>query len=226
MKYTEASTTFHPNPLTNSSFDDIKFETTADPLNAGYVSAVDEIWLPRTKEIAEKSYLINDSITIRDTLKRAVSQVVLHIKRTSDDAVKRTPFPFPKGRNIMEQIKEVKMDINGVGKYITIAGGFGSEKTLYSSKTATEITGEGFARFDGPLVFPNGTGKDTDVNITITPIDNSPYPIMTNNVKGLLERNKKLVITLWMTSTYKFVNIEVKIEPISKETDGDSGIWE
>ena len=66
-----------------------------------------------------------------------------------------------------------------------------------------------------------------NVYITITTKTGSAYPAtMTEKVQGLLERNKKLKITLWLTSTYEFITITVDTEPISENTDGDSGIWE
>lgn len=227
LKYTAENTTFQPDPLnTSSGFEDIKIKAKEDPQNSGYLLPVDEIWLPETEAMASKEYLINNPTTIHNKLTRAVSQVQLNIRRGYKNGSTIVPYPFPDGKNIMENIKEIKMDITGVGQAITIAGGEGSSKTKYSALSATEITEDGYAIFGGPLVFPNGSGVNSPVKITIVPKDDSPFPVMTADVEGLLERNKKLEITLWLTSTYKFINVTVKTEPISKSEDGDSGIWE
>jgi len=227
LKYKKENTTFYPETLDkNSSFESIKIEAKNDDANNGYVLPVDEIWLPETKDMANKSYLINDPTTIHNKLKRAVSQVQLNIKRGYKDGEVIKPLPYPKGEDIMENIKEIKMDIDGVGEFITISGGNGSSKTMYNSSASDEIDDDGYALFYGPLVFPNGAGTNTSVDITITPKENSTFPVMAAKVEGLLERNKKLDITLWVTSTYKFINITVQTAPISESRDGDKGIWE
>lgn len=227
LKYISVNTTFYPNSLnTSTNFEDIKIVAKEDPLNNGYLIPVDELWLPETEAMADETYLINNPTTVYNTLKRAVSQVQLNIKRGYNKGTTIAPYPFSDGKNIMDNIKEIKLDIAGVGEAVTISGGEGSSKTQYSSQAATEITTEGYAVFEGPLVFPNGTGANSSVKITIVPKDGSAFPVMTADVEGLLERNKKLEITLWLTSTYKFINVTVKTEPISESEDGDLGIWE
>lgn len=227
LKNAGANTNFNPNPLNaNSDFEDIRIDAKNDPSNAGYLLPVDEIWLPETESMADEIYVIKDSTTIHNKLKRAVSQVQLTIKRAYNDSGTIKPLPFPTGVDIMANIKEIKIDINGVGQSIDIAGGIGAGKTLYLAQSADSITSDGYAIFDGPFVFPNGSGTNSSVDITIVPKDNNPFPVMSKEVQGLLERNKKLEITLWLTSTYKFINITVKIEPISESEDGDTGIWE
>jgi len=227
LKYNKVNTTFYPDPLTtNSTFDDIRIEAKADPDNAGYVLPVDELWLPETETMANKTYLINNPTTIQNKLKRVVSQVQLNINRAYKSGEAFVPLPYSGGENIMDNIKEIKLDIDGVGEFVTISGGNGLSKTTFISSSSDEITDDGYAIFNGPLVFPNGSGENTSVNITITPKNDSPFPVMTATAEGLLERNKKLEITLWLTSTYKFINITVDTEPISESEDGDTGIWE
>lgn len=219
-------TDLYPKLLKNAKFEDIRIDAKKDPARTGYMLAVDEIWLPETEEMAARTYVIKDSTTIPNKLKRAVSQVELRIQRGGKEGEKMVPQPYPAGENIMENIKEVRMDISGVGESISIYGAEGMSKTMYVSQEEDLITDEGFARFDGPFVFPNGTGDKTSVDITIVPIDDTLFPETTTTVEGLLERNKKLEITLWMTSTSNFITITVKTEDISGSEDGDTGIWE
>lgn len=227
LKKIGINTILYPNPLdANSNFEDIKIEAKEDILHEGYLLPVDEIWLPETEEMAKEIYVINNPTTIYNKLKRAVSQIKLNIKRGYKSESGILPYPFPEGKNIMDNIKEIKMDISGIGETVTISGGSGSSKTQYTSQVATEITTEGYAVFDGPFVFPNGTGMNASVKITITPKDESAFPVMTVDVEGLLERNKKMEITLWLTSIYKFINVTVVTDPISESQDGDLGIWE
>ena len=228
MKYTPVYTELYPTTIDqNTLFEDIRIDSKPDLANSGYTLPVDEIWLPETDSLANIIYPIYNTTTVHNKLKRAVSQIELYIIRASNNGTQMDSLPFPTGKNIMDNIQEIKLDIDGVGKYITTAGGFGSEKTLYKATTADSITSKGYAIFEGPLLFPNGTRTNTSVDITITTKTGSAYPAtMTEKVQGLLERNKKLKITLWLTSTYEFITITVDTEPISENTDGDSGIWE
>jgi len=207
-------------------FENIKIESTEDSQNPGWLAPVDEIWLPETDAVANKTYAISDSVTIFNKLKRAVSQVQLNIKRALPDGEKQTPYPFEEGESIMENIKEIKMEIEGVGEYITIYGGNGTSKTKYNATSASKIDDDGYAIFNGPFVFPNGTGEDAMVNIIIEPIDENVFPRTTATAKGPLEKNRKLEITLWLTPVYKFINITIDTKPISGNKDGDTGIWE
>lgn len=226
LKYKEINTIFNPNPLNTSSvFDAIRIDAKTNPNKQGYLLPVDEIWLPETKNMANATYSIIEPVTISNTLVRAVSQVQLNLKRAYKNGTTMIPYPYTVN-NIMENIKEITMDIDGVGESIDIAGGIGFSKTIYSAQSESQITNDGFAIFDGPLVFPNGSGLNTSVKITIIPQDNSLFPEMTASVEGMLERNRKLEITLWLTSTYKLIDVTVDTEPISKEEDGDIGIWE
>jgi len=225
VKSAGAHTSIYPNPLnSSSSFSSIKFEAKPNTGKPNYVLPVDEMWLPETKKMADSVYTIVDKTTVKNKLRRAVSQVVLHVKRASVVNGVITELPYDNG-NIMKNIDEITLDIQGVGEAVNIEGGIGKTNTLYTSKTAT-ITGEGFASFEGPFVFPPAGNDKATVDITVTPAVDSAFPEMKKTVQGYLERNKKLEITLYVTATYQFINVTVEIEPISDEEDGDTGIWE
>lgn len=220
-------TSLYPDPLDNdTSFENIKISTKADPENDGYVLPTDEIWLPETEQLAKTIYTIVDETTVENKLTRAVSQIVVHVKRAANEGGKITELPFPSEKNITENIKEIRLDINGVGEAINIGGGIGSTKTKDILNVATEVDGKGFATYNGPFVFPNATAAETTVNISVAPSEDSIFPEMKTTVKGLLERNKKLEITLLVTSTYQLIDIVVDINPMTEISEGDSGIWE
>lgn len=227
IKSAGTNTSLDPNPLdNNTSFGDIKIIANDDSQNEGYVLPVDEIWLPETEELAKTVYTITDETTIHNKLIRAVSQIVVHVKRVANENGKITELPFPSGRNITENIKEIRLDINGVGEAINISGGIGSTKTKDILDVVTNIDDSGFAIFDGPFVFPMATAQQSTINISVIPSEDSLYPEMKTSVNGLLERNKKLEITLLITSTYQLIDIIVDTNPMKEISQGDSGIWE
>lgn len=226
IKSAGINTSVFPNPLDdNSTFSSIKFEAKPNTGKTDYVLPVDEMWLPETKKLADSVYTILDKTTVKNKLTRAVSKVVLHIKRASVVNGVITELPFENSNNIMQNIDEITLDILGVGEAVNIEGGIGKTNTLYTSKAAI-ITDEGFASFEGPFVFPPAVNDKATVHITVTPVNGSAFPEMKKTVEGYLERNKKLEITLYVTATYQFINVNVDIEPISDEEDGDTGIWE
>lgn len=220
------NTSLSPQPLDKeASFDDLRFMTKADTYGDGYVLPVDEIFLP-DPVVAEQEYHIETATTVYSKLTRAVSQVTLNLNRGYSNSSGFSEQPFESGRSIMNQIAGIELDITGVGESINIYESTGSKKTHYSSTTATSISDKGFASFAGPFVFPSIAGEEAEVKITINPTVDSAFPIMEKTIKGKLEKNKKLEITLWMTSTYNFIDISVNLTDITTETDGDSGIWE
>jgi len=206
-------------------FSDVSFSANINTDSVNYVLPVEEIWLPETDALAGKTYTITADTTIKSKLKRAVSQVGLHIKRGTSV---NDSLPFTGNDNIMRHIREVKMDILGVGKTVT-AGGTpsGSSNTVYISGNP-KISDSGFAIFEGPFVFPPAPGGQTQIKVTIIPKPGSPFPVLEYTTPASLVRNEKIDITLWITATYQFVDIEINMDvmPEAPAGTGDEGIWE
>lgn len=215
-----------PDPLTQVKTEAIKISVREDEEHVGYHLPADEVFLPLTPEMADKLYEIRGEDTVRNTLTRAVGQIVLELKRGASESGKTDSLPYPPGKTIMDNIEKVILDVSNVGEAVNPAGGIGSTRTLWTNTTPSSITESGFAHFEGPFVFPSGTGGETIIKVTLVPKSGSPFPEMSQTVAGMIERNKKLVVTLWLTSTYRFIGITVKTDPISETKKGDEGIWE
>ncbi|MDR2947753.1 MAG: FimB/Mfa2 family fimbrial subunit [Prevotella sp.] len=227
LKSAGTSTSLYPASFDdNTSFDDIKIIAKTDTQNENYVLPVDEIWLPETEELAKTIYTIVDETTVQNKLTRAVSQIIVHVKRVANESGKITELPFPPGKNITDDIKEIKLDINGVGEAVNIRGGIGSTKTKDILDEVTDIDDYGFATYNGPFVFPKETAGQSTINISVIPSEDSVFPDMNTSVNGRLERNKKLEITLLVTATYQLIDITVDTNPMKEIAQGDSGIWE
>lgn len=227
------NTELSPSLLTNTTvFEDIRFNAKNDASNPNCKLPVDEIFLPALSENPDQIYVIPDVNLIQSKISRAVSLVVLNIKRgykNEEGKYDSIPYPNPGTRNIMNEIKEIKLEINGVGESLDIYGSAtGNGRTIYTAGNISgniDINNRGFATIDGPLVFPAAENITPTVKVTISPTSDSAFPILEKTVEGVLERNKKLEITLWITDTYEFVNITVNTGPMS-EMNGDIGIWD
>lgn len=215
-----------PDLLTSAKTGEVKISLREDLAHAGYYLPADEVFLAASPEMAEKVYEIRGGDTVRNTLTRAVGQIVLELKRGALENGQIDSLPYGAGETIMDFIKEVTLDISNVGEAAAAAGGIGSVRTLWTSTEMPVMSGSGFARFEGPFVFPPEKGRKTAVKITLTPESGGPFPELIQTVEGLVERNKKLTITLWITSTYRFIGVTVKTDPISETMEGDKGIWE
>jgi len=217
-----------PSALTNTNlFDEVIFQSRIDSENDGYVLPVDEIWLPETADLANQSYLITTHRTIQNTLTRAVSQVLVHIRKgTYDDANPPAPIELSETPVAMGNII---MDIMNVGESITVNGATGNKKTLFTSDESF-INSDGDISFVGPFVFPSENGETT-VSVTYTPAGDSEYPDIIKTVSGTLERNKRLEITFWVADEEpptgrEFINITVETTDMEGDISGDEGIWE
>lgn len=233
-KWEKGTVTMSPSPLekTTTKMEDIRFDAKADAqAGAGYVLPVDSIWLPKDLTTAEEKFRFNgvNNKTVKETLELAVSCIELELKRGYRDGNSYKPLVYdnPAAKNILSEIKNISLDIAKVGTSVDIEGGIGTtSKTAFSTK-AGKVDKDGFANIIGPLVFPNEKKEESDVKITLDFNDDSSFPkTMSTSVKGLLERNNKLVITLWLSVTYETIEISVDVKPISATTDGDDGMWD
>lgn len=220
-----------PASLAGKQLEDIRFVATADAVKGDpYLEPVPEVWLPETPAMANQIHTIvgDGRDSIKNTLKRAHTQVELNIRRGKLEDCQFTAIPYETGESIMDEIAEIKMDIAGVGEYVDYAGSYGNKRTYYAT-TAPQIDGDGFAYVEGPLVFPNSAQvEEATVNIELIPKSGSILEGNDNTVTvtGKLERNRKLVINLWFTTTYKYIEVDVVTTEITAEDDGDTGIWE
>ncbi len=199
-KFTGQNINVVPATLDNTvMFGDIKFD--ALPENrAGegeYVLPVNELWLAESSTLANQEYIIPDVNAISHRLTRAVSQVVVHIKQKDIEGEEIPVFEDPSAID-GSAIGEMILDISGVGTSVTVDGATGSASTYYQMNSAI-LNEDGSVTFAGPFVFPTGdVNQNAQLNIKFTPTEGIIIPQIDYDIEGLLQRNKKLEITLWM----------------------------
>lgn len=196
--------------------------------NNDYVQPVDEIWLPVRTTLADSVYTIGEGDLIKNKLTRAVSQVKIRLKRaTYDNGVRGDSLKYSAGKNIMQSIQSINLEIDGVGEALTYEGAKGLKKMEYSYNLSDAVINQetGFAHLEGPFVFPPQSTGNSTLNFTIKyttdPLKTSVIP-----VSGKIEKNKKLEITLWMSASYQLIDITYETDFFADHLDGDIGIWD
>lgn len=228
-KYGGQNIDIYPSTLNNSVlFEDIEFRAKDDPANEDtHVLAVDEIWLPESTTMANQDYTVPDITEISNTLTRAVSQVIVHIRQISENE-NAEPSTIPLFEGTEMAIGNLSLTIGGVGRTIGVNGPIGNAITAFSTTTALEKE-DGTYTFVGPYVFPSGSGANASVAISYTSNDELVLPSVTRTVEGALERNKRLEITLFIRESSEegeFIDITVNTSEMEGDIPGDSGIWE
>lgn len=187
---------------------------------------VGELYLP-TPDVADSVYTIRGGDDIECTLQRRVSQLTFAVRRgyKGDDG-SYIPLPYEEGHNILERIKELRVEISGVARqcnYLRTSGG-GTIYGTYNGTEAAELDEQGFATFTGPFVFPSAT--KTEADLKITPVSASGEALQTLELSGKLEANRQLEVNLWLNPSNFDIGITINTLPITDRTDGDAGIWE
>ncbi len=213
--------------IATTSFGDIQWNARADEASGnGYLFPVDEMWLPETYAMAYDPYTINSATTVTNTLTRAVSQVVVHIRKGSSTGAQ--PIDPSEGTN--QNLGQMTLNITEVGEAVNIQGGIGAGSTKVNINQSLTDNDE-FASFEGPFVFPSGSGNDATVTINYKPEEGSAFPPIATSVPGQLQRNHKLEITLWVGNEEPGPeeNLQITVDVVEMEDNtggGDNGIWE
>lgn len=207
------------------TFEQLRFAAQADTEHPNGVLPIEELFLPEP-EVADSIYAIRGNNEIKCTLKRRVSQLEFVLKRGYKKGNEYIPQPFKEGENILDSIKELHVVTTGIGTECNYRGTSG-EGTLFSTFSAEgekSMDTQGFATFEGPYVFPAAEGKEILLDISLVSVSGATYPPL--QLRGKLEPNRKLNVTLWLNSTRFDVGLTIHNLPISERTDGDNGIWE
>ena len=191
-----------PAPLTRqTSWEEAAFvlrENTAVP---GTCFPADELFLQYPASDANTVYTIDGA-----------AQTV----RGYHDGTRYVEVPYAKPQSVLDQIGRIELSADHTGLRVNPGGSSGTA-TVTATLTAAdyaELTDGGFVRLEGPFVIPPADGGEVGLDITVVP------------AAGKAERNKQLDITLWITSDYPVIGVEIQTTPITEEQDGDTGIWE
>lgn len=226
-------TALTPHPLQADTYpEELRFNALPDPDHEGEILPVNELFLPEPA-IAAQMYTIQGGETVTCTLKRAVSRLLLILKRGHAENGVYVPEPYPAGTNILQTIQEAQVTISGVATSAHIRGteGVGTLSTTFSEAKKDSLSQDGFAFFTGPFFFPPDGNGVIRVSVTLLPTDGTAGETIRKVVTGNVKKNEQLRVVLWIEkenkpSVNRVVGVTVDTQPISKETEGDQGIWQ
>lgn len=224
-------TVLSPAPLTTSiNFNELKFNARTVEGKEGYVLPVDELFLPEIASTADPME-IKGGEKVACTLKRAVCRANLRIKRGKLQNNNFRPFLYSGEETVLDKIKSVHLELNGVGVSADVNGTYG-EGILSIKRGAADkdtLTSEGFAVFNIPFFFPPASSeKNIEAKVELE----TETGVLTSHVMQVteLKRNQEVDITVWLLTAQPENEISIGItadtRPITSEHNGDMGFWE
>lgn len=216
-------------PTRETAWEEAAFVLRGNPAQPGTYLPSDELFLQLPASDANTVYTVGGTeLTIPARLTRAVGRIGITLKRGYRDGDRYVEVPYTRPHTILDEIARIELRASNTGLRVSPGGSEGTAEvtaTLDAGDYA-ELTDEGFVRLDGPFVIPPADGRPVGLDISVVPAAGSGLQPGRLQLTGTAERNKRLDVTLWITSGYPAIGIEVRTAPIGDEQDGDSGIWE
>lgn len=219
-----------PSPLTPlTTWEETAFTLRENPPTPGTYLPCGELWLQYPAAAAEKVYTLDGTdLTVPARLTRAVSQIRISLKRGYRDGDRYVEVPYTQPRSVLDEIERVELTARGTGLAVRPDACTGSATVSAEIAAAdyAEIDDSGFVRLDGPFVLPPAQGSEIALDLTVVHAPGSGLQPAHLALTGTAERNRYLDVTLWITSGYPVIGVEIRVAPIDREQEGDSGIWE
>lgn len=219
-----------PAPLTRqTSWEEAAFVLRENAAVPGTCFPADELFLQYPASGANTVYTIDGAAqTVRARLTRAVCRIAVIVKRGYHDGTRYVEVPYAKPQSVLGQIGRIELSADHTGQRVNPDGSSGTATVTATLAAAdyAELTDAGFVRFEGPFVIPPADGGEIGLDISVVPAAGAALQPAQLRLTGKAERNKQLEITLWITSDYPVIGVEIQTAPITEEQDGDTGIWE
>lgn len=219
-----------PSPLTRlTAWEEVAFRLREDAASEGTFLPAGELFLQYPAAAADSVYTLgNAGGTVGAKLSRAVCQIGIALKRGYRDGDGYMEVPYEKPRNILDDIARVEVRAASSGLRVSPAGSSGSAVVTASldASACRELTEEGFVLLDGPFLLPPADGGELQLELDVTPAEGSPLAPKQLRLAGEAGRNERLEVTLWVTAGYPEIGVEIRVAPIGRTQEGDTGIWE
>ena len=216
-------------PTGQTAWEQAAFALRENPDAPGVYLQADELFLQYPASDAEAVYTLGGAdVTVPARLSRAVSRIGITLKRGYHDGTGYVEVPYTQPHSVLEEIDRIELTVGNTGLRVRPGGseGTASVRATLAASDYAELTAEGFARLEGPLVIPPTDGGEVGLDLSVVPAAGSSLEAAQLRLTGKAERNKRLDITLWITSGYPVIGVEIDLTPIDREQEGDSGIWE
>lgn len=219
-----------PDPPTHeTTWEEVAFRLQENAEAPGSYLPADELFLQDPASDAETIFTVAGTTrTIRARLTRTVCRLAITLKRGYHDGTQYVEIPYTQPQSVLDQIARIDLTASGTGLYTRPSGSGGSAvvKTSFSAADFTALPETGFARTEGPYLLPPAEGGTIALDLSVVPVDGAALAPSELRLNAPAQRNKQLEVTLWITSGYPSVGIEIRTAPIEDEQTGDAGIWE
>lgn len=219
-----------PTPLTaRTTWEEAVFTLRENPETDGFYFPADELFLQYPASDANRIYtLAGTDMTVPARLSRAVCQVVVHLKRGFHDGTGYVEVPYAAPHSVLDEIERIELAVTNAGLRVSpdAVSGTAAVAAALPAADHAAVTQKGFIQLDGPMLIPPADGANLEMTVRVVPAAGAALQPAELQIGGKAERNKCLDITLWITSGYPVVGVEIDLSPIDREQNGDSGIWE
>ena len=219
-----------PEPLTRqTAWEEVHFALRENAEAPGTCCPADELFLQYPASDADAIHKVGGAdLTVAATLRRAVCRIEVSVKRGYHDGTQYVEVPYAEPQSVLGEIDRIELSAGAAGLRVTPAGSSGTATVAATLAAAdyAELTDGGFIRLEGPFIIPPADGGEVGLDISVVPAAGAALQPARLHLTGRAERNKRLDVTLWITSGYPAVGVEIKTAPIEREQDGDTGIWE
>lgn len=219
-----------PAPFTRqTAWEEAAFALRENTALPGTCLPADELFLQYPASAANTVYTISGTAqTVRARLARAVCRITVTVKRGYREGAQYVELPYPEPRSVLDEIERIELSADPTGLRVNSDGSSGTAvvTATLAAEDYAELSDEGFVRFDGPFVIPPADGGEVGLDISVVPAAGASLQPAQLRLTGKAERNKRLDITLWITSDYPVIGVEIRTAPIVAEQEGDTGIWE
>ena len=203
-----------PEPLTRqTAWEEVHFALRENAEAPGTCCPADELFLQYPASDADAIHTVGGAdLTVAATLRRAVCRIEVSVKRGYHDGTQYVEVPYAEPQSVLGEIDRIELSAGAAGLRVTPAGSSGTATVAATLAAAdyTELT----------------DGGEVGLDISVVPAAGAALQPARLHLTGRAERNKRLDVTLWITSGYPAVGVEIKTAPIEREQDGDTGIWE
>lgn len=219
-----------PDPMNRqTAWEEVFFALREDAGTPGTCLPADELFLQYPPSDADAVYTVGGAdLNVAATLRRAVCRIEVSVRRGYHDGRQYVEVPYAEPHSVLDEVGRIELTAGQTGLRVNPAGGSGTAAVAATLAAAdyAELTDGGFVRLEGPFVIPPADGGEVTLDLKVVPAEGASIRPAELHLTSRAERNKRLDITLWITSGYPVVGVEIRTAPIEREQEGDAGIWE
>ena len=219
-----------PDPIDRqTAWEEVAFALRENAEVPGTCLPADELFLQYPASDADAVYTVGGrDLTVPATLRRAVCRIEVSVRRGYRDGRQYVEVPYEKPHSVLDEVERIELSAGNTGLRVNPSGSGGTAvvTAVLAAADYAELTDGGFVRLEGPFVIPPADGGEVTLDLSVVPAEGAALQPVQLHLTGRAECNKRLDITLWITSGYPVVGVEIRTAPIEREQEGDTGIWE